>query len=123
MNNIIGKPVQRDSRELNLFVGETVVVSKGKHHPPNLTVVQINKDYRAIQHYANNFPSKPMIMGCGRDTNFIVVDITKEESNIINDSIRAYKNNMTGAVQPYSYILGYCQGQGLNLIEERILEL
>ena len=123
MSNEIGQPIQRDLRELNMFIGESVIISKGKHHPPNLTVVQINKDYRVVQHYANNFPSKPMVMDCGRDTNFIVVDITKEESNIINDAIRTYKRNRTGAVQSYSYILGYCQGQGLNLIEESILEL
>ncbi len=123
MSNEIGQPTQRGSGELNLFIGETVVISKGKHHPPNLTVAQINKDYRVIQNHSGHFPSKFMIKNCGRDWGHVVVDVTKEEFDIISDSIRAYKKNQTGAVQAYSYILGYCEAKGLNLIDESILEI
>ena len=124
MSNEIGQPTQRGSGELNLFIGETVVISKGKHHPPNLTVAQINKEYRVIQSYPDHFPSKLMIKNCGRgiDDKYIVVDVNKDEFDIINKAIRSYKKNQTGAVQAYSYLLGYCEARGLNLIEECILE-
>lgn len=125
MSNEIGQPTQRGSGELNLFIGETVVISKGKHHPPNLTVAQINKDYRVIQNHVGHFPSKLMIKNCGRgiDDNYIVVDVTRDGFDTITDSIRSYKKNQTGAVQAYSYILGYCEAKGLNLIDESILEI
>ncbi len=37
--------------------------------------------------------------------------------------ISPYKKNETGATQAYSYLLGYCSGKGLDLVEECILEV
>ncbi len=100
----------------------SVRMAVGDHFLPFLTLVSTGKNtYYFCQHEKPCFPEPELLLGNegylhGKYCYY--KEMSLEDYLIVESAIKSEEDNRKNHVNPYSFILGYCCGKGLDLVDK-----
>lgn len=108
-----------DVNESVLTFDKTIQVAKGDKTFPYLTLLKLENYCYIVCHVKNKMPSKKeLLSGKGYSEKGYSWEMTSDwEYNTIKKGITCLQRNLANGIITFSYLLGYCEACGVDLLD------
>lgn len=109
-----------DINDCELTFDKTVKVSEGVFTLPYLTLLKVDNYCYLVNHVKKKLPSKKELLhdkGFNKDKGYTWESVDSTEYCVIKKGITNLQNHHCTGVITFSYLLGYCEACGVDLLD------